>query len=48
SPQDALNIDEISLVGAYAVNMSWSDGHDTGIYSFRFLRELCPHNGAGL
>ena len=47
SPQDALNIDEISLVGAYAVNMSWSDGHDTGIYSFRFLRELCPHNVAG-
>ncbi len=48
SPQDVIKIDEISLVGAYAINMSWSDGHDTGIYSFRFLRELCPHNGAGL
>ncbi|HXV63118.1 MAG TPA: P-loop NTPase [Vicinamibacteria bacterium] len=27
-------------VGNYAVQISWSDGHNTGIYSFRYLREL--------
>ena len=25
---------EISLVGRYAVQVRWSDGHSTGIYSF--------------
>ena len=28
-------------VGRYAISFSWSDGHDTGIYRFDFLRELC-------
>ena len=27
-------------VGNYALRITWSDGHDTGIYAFRFLREL--------
>lgn len=44
APHDGpLQINEISLIGAYAINLAWSDGHDSGIYSFRFLRELCPH-----
>jgi DUF971 family protein len=29
-------------VGRYAINFAWSDGHDSGIYSFEYLRELCP------
>src|SRR5512136_631001 len=32
----------VSPVGNYALNFSWSDGHDSGIYSFEYLRELCP------
>ncbi len=28
-------------VGAYAISIDWSDGHNTGIYSFKYLRELC-------
>lgn len=31
----------IELVGQYAINIRWSDGHETGIYSFRSLREGC-------
>ncbi len=27
-------------VGRYAIQIDWSDGHDTGIYPFRRLREL--------
>jgi DUF971 family protein len=29
-------------VGLYAVRFEWSDGHNTGIYSYEFLRALCP------
>ncbi len=28
------------LVGNYALRLTFSDGHDTGIYSFKTLREL--------
>ena len=28
------------LVGAYAIQFDWSDGHNTGIFDFRFLRSL--------
>lgn len=27
-------------VGAYALGFKWGDGHDTGIYSFEYLRAL--------
>jgi len=36
-----LTIADLSLVGRYALNFRWSDGHETGIYSFKYLRELC-------
>jgi len=31
-----------SAVGNYAVQIQFSDGHSTGIYSFEHLREICP------
>ena len=37
---EELRIADISVVGRYALNFRWSDGHETGIYSFRYLREL--------
>ena len=30
------------LVGRYAVRISFSDGHDTGLYSWDYLREIDP------
>jgi DUF971 family protein len=36
-----LTIADMNIVGRYALNFRWSDGHETGIYSFRYLRELC-------
>ncbi|HJY81457.1 MAG TPA: DUF971 domain-containing protein [Candidatus Binatia bacterium] len=30
----------IGMVGNYALNPRWSDGHETGIYTFAYLREL--------
>lgn len=29
-------------VGKYAIKFSWNDNHDLGIYSWKFLREVCP------
>jgi DUF971 family protein len=37
---EELTIADLSVVGRYALNFRWSDGHETGIYSFRYLREL--------
>ena len=28
-------------VGRYALQFKWSDGHDTGIYSYALLRRVC-------
>lgn len=33
---------EISTVGNYAIQFTWDDGHSTGIYTFDYLRSLCP------
>ena len=30
------------LVGNYAVQLAWQDGHNTGIYPFSALRASCP------
>jgi DUF971 family protein len=32
----------VEPVGNYALRFRWSDGHDTGIYTFDYLRRLCP------
>jgi DUF971 family protein len=41
---DEIRINDVSIVGRYALNFRWSDGHETGIYSFQFLRDLCEAN----
>jgi DUF971 family protein len=33
-----------TVVGNYAVQINFSDGHSTGIYSYDLLRTLCPCN----
>ena len=32
----------IQPVGNYAIEIHWQDGHSTGIYTFDYLRSLCP------
>lgn len=34
-------LQDIQPVGRYAFQFKWSDGHDTGIYSYDLLRALC-------
>jgi len=36
------DLQRIAPVGRYAFTFVWGDGHETGIYSYVYLRELCP------
>ena len=36
----AIAIEGMQLVGNYAVKIRWSDGHDTGLYTWEHLRKL--------
>jgi DUF971 family protein len=43
----ALNVEQTQivaagLVGQYALNLTWGDGHDSGYYTFESLRANCP------
>ena len=38
-PED-VSAKEIHPVGNYGISILWSDGHDTGIYTFRTLRDM--------
>ena len=40
SVPDDIHFSHISVVGRYALNFHFSDGHETGIYSFAMLRRL--------
>lgn len=33
---------ELHEIGAYALGIRFSDGHDSGIFSWTWLRQLCP------
>ena len=37
-----LQLDDVQLVGNYAVRLCWSDGHSSGLYTWTLLREICP------
>jgi DUF971 family protein len=37
----AISIVSMQLVGNYALKILWSDGHDTGLYTWEHLRRLC-------
>ena len=39
---EKLELADIQLVGRYAIRLTWSDGHRTGIYPFDLLRSLNP------
>jgi DUF971 family protein len=39
-PAGFYEIDKIEVMGNYAVQIVWRDGHNTGIYSWEILKEL--------
>jgi DUF971 family protein len=41
------DLERVNPVGRYALNPVWRDGHESGIYSYQYLRELCPCPACG-
>ncbi len=39
-PEDVHPI-EINPVGLYGIRIDWSDGHNSGIYTFTHIRSIC-------
>jgi DUF971 family protein len=37
-----LNLEQVEAVGSYALQITWTDGHSTGIYTWSYLRAACP------
>ena len=40
--QPVLKLVDVEPAGSYALQLKWSDGHSTGIYSYDYLRRICP------
>lgn len=38
----ATRLRNLEAVGAYAITPEWEDGHRWGIYTWHYLRALCP------
>ena len=36
------DLESLTPTGGYGVQAKWKDGHDTGIYSWEYLRMICP------
>ena len=42
------DISNIEVVGGYAIKISWKDGHDTGIYSWQYIKTLTVEETDGI
>jgi DUF971 family protein len=41
----ATMVRKVALVGNYALNIEWEDGHHFGIYNWAYLQALCSQMG---
>ncbi|HEX2907678.1 MAG TPA: DUF971 domain-containing protein [Phototrophicaceae bacterium] len=41
-PKRSYAVVTLDLVGNYALQPTWDDQHHTGIYTWEYLRRLCP------
>lgn len=42
TPKRSYIMEDVQMVGHYAIQPTWDDGHSTGIYTWEYLRKLCP------
>lgn len=45
TPKRSYTMTHLDMVGNYAIQPTWDDGHQTGIYTWDYLRRLCPEEG---
>lgn len=48
SIQPNIRATQAQPIGRYAIQITWSDGHDTGMYHYDRLLELCEKQGKAL
>ncbi len=41
---DSFLLEKAVIVGNYAIQLCWKDGHKTGLYNWKFLKELAMVN----
>lgn len=41
-PRRSYAVVQLNPVGNYALQPVWDDGHSTGLYTWEYLRHLCP------
>lgn len=41
-PTREYEVERVEIVGNYALQFVWNDGHNTGIYTWDYLYRLCP------
>ncbi len=42
TPKRSYSVTDLAMVGNYALQPTWDDGHHTGIYTWDYLKRLCP------
>jgi DUF971 family protein len=42
TPARSYKVENVQMVGSYAIQFLWDDGHQTGIYTWDYLFHLCP------
>ena len=42
--ENQIKVTNINQIGSYAIQITWNDGHNTGIYEFPFLKNLGSKN----
>jgi len=46
-PEEEQALANVALVGQYALQIAFASGHATGIYTFRYLRQLASETAPG-
>ena len=46
-PEEELTLTDVQAVGSYAIMPVWASGHAQGIYSWEYLRAICPCEECG-
>jgi len=41
--KEQVNISNVEPMGSYAIRLLFDDGHDSGLYSWSTLKDLCDH-----
>lgn len=37
-------LEKAEIIGNYAIQFFWKDGHNTGLYNWEYLKEICSKN----